>query len=154
MKRKMMIGAGALLGVVIGLLLVTATIWPVLNSVETGKTPEYPEVLPLYFSADAQRVFDEVEASVGALDGWTVQTSERETLTVRAERTSSLFGFVDDVELTVKPATEFVTVVEAKSSSRVGKGDFGQNARNITDVFEELGRRLGAVKFDPNDLKK
>ena len=32
--------------------------WPLINVVETGRTPEYPDVLPRRYRADPDRVFD------------------------------------------------------------------------------------------------
>ena len=148
MNRKIL----TILAVIVGLLvtgtLVTATVWPVLNEVKTSATPAYPEVLAQYFSADPKRVFEEAERSVESLERWEVVEASAEEGTIEATR-ESLLGFVDDVTITVKPETEFVTRVDVHSRSRVGKGDFGQNARNIRTFQAELDSRLGAVRFDP-----
>ncbi len=131
------------------MVLITATIWPVLNSVETGKTPEYPKVIPMYYSTSPTRVLDEVQASFKALDKFALVESDIESKVVKGTRTTGLFRFVDDIEVSVVANTEFVAKVNVKSSSRVGKGDFGQNARNIHVFFSELNRRLGAVRIEP-----
>jgi len=47
-----------------------------------------------------------------------------------------------------------VTRVHVRSQSRVGRGDLGQNARNVEQLFAELDRRLGTVRFDPNAQQK
>lgn len=150
MKRIAIYVAAAAAGLLIIGILVSASIWPVINDVETGKTPEYPEIQPQYYTADPARVFDESKAGVEALESWDVVEADVQTGTITATRTTGVFGFVDDVLVTVKPVTEFATQVNVRSSSRVGKGDFGQNARNIREFFTELDNRLGAVKFDPN----
>lgn len=149
MKHRIFhITLATLAAVIVAIIAVSMT-WPVLNVVETGKTPEYAHILPQYYSTEPQRVFDESAASAQALPGWTVITQDRTTLTLTAERTTRLMGFVDDITIKVEPVTEFATRVHLKSASRIGKGDFGQNARNIQEFFGELDRRLGAVKFDP-----
>lgn len=148
MKRRILIGLAALVGLMITFVLVTASIWPVMNDVTTGETPAYPDVLPQYFSADPPRVYDEALGAVEGLDRWEVASEDRNDGVIEATRETAL-GFVDDVTITVEPQTEFVTIVNVHSRSRVGKGDFGQNARNIREFQAELDERLGAVRFDP-----
>lgn len=154
MKRLFFIAFAVLVAVTVTGLLVAASIWPVINEVETGKTAEYPEVQPQYYTTDPQRVFEEARLGIEAMDNWTLVSEDAATWTLEAERETSVLGFVDDVSVTIEPVTEFVTRVHVKSASRVGKGDFGQNARNIRQFFAELDERLGAVKFDPDKLRK
>ncbi len=154
MKRKIFHISLIVLGLIIAAVLAVSMIWPVLNVVETGKTAEYADVVPQYYSTDPQRVFDEVRGSVTDLNRWELIQDDRSALTVRAERSTRSLGFIDDIEIRVEPITEFATRVNVKSSSRVGKGDFGQNARNIEEFFVELNRRLGAVRFDPQAQEK
>jgi uncharacterized protein (DUF1499 family) len=149
MKRRVLIGLAVFVGLIVIAVLVTASIWPVLNDVTTGETPAYPDVLPQYFSTDPARVYDESVAAVEELDDWEVVEAKEEERVVEATRETTLFGFVDDITITVQPQTEFVTVVKVRSRSRVGKGDFGQNARNIREFQAELDERLGAVRFNP-----
>ena len=154
MKRRILIAAAILVGLIVTGLLVAASVWPVINEVETGATPEYPEVQPQYYTTEPRRVFDETTAAVEALEKWTLVSSEPSKWRIEAERETQVFGFVDDVTITIEPVTEFVTRVHVRSASRVGKGDFGQNARNIEEFFAELDNRLGAVKFDPDKLRE
>lgn len=154
MKRRILTAAAIAVGLFVTGLLVAASIWPVINVVETGQTPEYPDVQPQYYTTDPQRVFEEAEAGVRELEQWTVVSVEPSSRTITAERTTELLGFVDDVTVRVEPVTEFVTRVHVRSASRIGKGDFGQNARNIAEFFAELDDRLGAVKFDPDKLRE
>lgn len=149
MKRKLFHATIVVFIALIGLVIGVSLRWPVINDVQTGKTPEYPSILPQYYSADPQRVFDEARGSAGSLKNWKLVTDDRTNLTIHAERTTRVFGFVDDIDIKVEPVTEFATRVDVRSHSRVGKGDFGQNARNIQEFFSELDQRLGAVKFDP-----
>lgn len=154
MKRLFFIGLAVLVGLTVTGLLVAASIWPVINEVETGKTAEYPDVQPQYYTTDPQRVFEEARGGIKSLDQWTLAGEDKAALSLHAERETSVFGFVDDITVTVEPVTEFVTRVHVKSASRVGQGDFGQNARNIEEFFAELDRRLGAVKFDADKLRE
>ncbi|RDV40054.1 DUF1499 domain-containing protein [Bradymonadaceae bacterium TMQ3] len=148
MKRKLFIAVGSLAGVLVCLMLVSACMWPMINVVETGQTPEYPEVQPGYYSTEPERILRESAASVQALERWTLVEQDEARRQLAAERRTRL-GFVDDITIRVEPVTEFVSQVNVRSASRVGKGDFGQNARNIEEFFTELDLRLGSVKFDP-----
>ncbi|MFU8806898.1 MAG: DUF1499 domain-containing protein [Bradymonadaceae bacterium] len=152
MKSIVYIILGGLVAIFVGALLVTATVWPVINVVETGKTPQYPETQPQYYSTEPRRVFDEALAGIEAMERWTLTSAVESTLVIEAERSGRL-GFVDDVRIEVGPVTEFVTQVNVRSASRFGKGDFGQNARNIEVFFTELDDRLGALKFDPRKFE-
>lgn len=151
MKPIVYIILGGIVSLVVGAVLVTATMWPTINVVETGKTPQYPDALPQYYSAEPRRIFEEAVASVEVLERWTLVSAEESTRVIQAERTTRL-GFVDDVRIEVGPVTEFVAQVHLRSASRVGKGDLGQNARNIAEFFGELDERLGALKFDSRNF--
>lgn len=148
-RRKLFYGILTVLAVfIVGVLGVSAT-WPVINVVETGKTPEYADVLPQYYATDAQRVWDEALGTAQTIKRWKVVAEDRTKRTIRVERTTRVFGFVDDIEIRVEPVTEFATRVSLRSASRVGHSDFGQNARNIREYYAELDRRIGALAFDP-----
>jgi Protein of unknown function (DUF1499) len=55
--------------------------------------------------------------------------------------TSRLFHFKDDLNVELLPE-KGGTKVRVKSVSRVGRYDFGQNARHVRQFFEELEREL------------
>ncbi len=54
---------------------------------------------------------------------------------VRAEFTTRLLGFVDDVEFVIDPVA---SVVRFRSASRVGRSDFGANRRRMEEVTREF----------------
>lgn len=115
-------------------------IWPTINIVETGKTPEYPDVVPRQYPASKDRVFDAALHAVSRMPRWTLVSTRPAQGEIRVEATTRLFRFVDDV--TIRCAEQNgVTVVNVRSASRVGRGDFGQNARNIRAFFDALDSR-------------
>ena len=117
-------------------------IWPTINIVETGKTPEYPDVVPRQYPASKDRVFDAALHAVSRMPRWTLVSSRPEQGEIRVEVTTRLFRFVDDV--TIRCAEQNgVTLVNVRSASRVGRGDFGQNARNIRAFFDAVDSQLG-----------
>lgn len=115
--------------------------WPVINVVETGKTPEYPDVLPRTYGAKPDIVFDAALHAIQRLPRWALLSQHPDTGGIRAEASTRLFRFVDDVSILVREE-EGKAVVSVRSASRVGKGDFGQNARNIRAFFDELDAQL------------
>ena len=152
MKRRLLTIVGILAGLAVTGLLVAASIWPVINEVETGTTPEYPNIQPQYYTAEPRRVFEQSRDSIEAMDRWELVSTQPAAHTLKATHATYVFGFIDDVTVWIEPVTEFVTRVRVRSASRLGKGDFGQNARNIRQFFTALDERLGAVKFDPDRL--
>lgn len=152
MKRRALTALAILVGLVVTGLLVAASIWPVIDVVETGKTPEYPQIRPQYYTAEPRRVFEQSRGAIESMENWTLVSDDPNTQTITATRETSILGFVHDVEVWIEPVTEFVTRVRVRSASRMSKGDFGQNARNIRELFRALDERLGAVKFDPDRL--
>jgi len=148
LKSKFIIIFAALIGLLITGALVAASIWPVISDVETGTTPEYPDILPQFYNAEPLRVFEETLGATKSLEGWTVISNDQKSFHIVAERRTNL-GFVDDILIRVEPVTDFATQIQVRSTSRVGRGDFGQNARNIRELFSAVDERIGALKFDP-----
>jgi uncharacterized protein (DUF1499 family) len=119
------------------------TAWPRLNDVETGRTPEYPDLQPRTYSASPPRVGEAVRESVSQMPRWTVVGSGEGPAgtVVSAVHKTPVFGFEDDV--TVRITREGgKTVVRVQSRSRVGAWDFGQNARNIRELLAALDSEL------------
>ncbi len=75
------------------------------------------------------------------LSRWEVASrNERE---VTAVRTTRFFRFKDDVTVVVE-AAQSGSQAEFTSASRVGKGDLGQNPRNLEELFDGLNREIQA----------
>lgn len=118
--------------------------WPVINVVETGRTPEYPDLQPKHYHARADHVVEATLRAVSLMPRWTLISSRREQGEVQAEARTRLLRFVDDVTVRVEER-DGMTVVNVRSASRVGRGDFGQNARNVRAFFAELDRQVEAA---------
>ncbi len=115
-------------------------LWPILNDVATGDTPAYPDIQPQRFNQPQQRIVDAAVDVMGSLKGWRV--FEHAESKVCAIRTTRLLRFKDDITLRVLPDGEGWFRVHIRSKSRVGKADFGQNARNIRELQAALSQRL------------
>lgn len=148
LQRVARLGARALLvcvalGTVAAMALLTA--WPPINVVETGATPEYPDIQPRAWSMSRDRVYAGALEVVDALDTFTLVDHDAAAGIVRAEALSRTGWWIDDVEIRVEANGAGGTLVFVRSASRVGRADFGQNARNIRAVLDALDENLGGA---------
>ncbi len=111
-----------------------------INEVSTGSTPAYPEVVPHFYDAEPAEVRHIVLAFVRDADQWSLASDHASPQgAIRAERRTKTVGFVDDVTIWVRPDESGArTRIDIRSASRLGIGDFGQNAKNIQEVFDAL----------------
>lgn len=117
-----------------------AFVWPTINDVATGKTPQYADLQPQRFPQPYDRVYDAARASATAL-GWEVTDDRSHAGEIQAVATTPVFRFKDDVTVTVERDGDGA-VVNVRSHSRIGKGDLGANARRIRAFQAELARRV------------
>jgi len=115
--------------------------WPMINIVETGRTPEYPDIQPRAYRAGADQVLDAALHAVHRMPRWSLVSHQPATGEIRAEARTLVWRFVDDILIRVRVRADDA-VVEVRSASRVGRGDFGQNARNIRSFLQELDRQV------------
>ena len=94
-----------------------------------------PHVYPMSPVQTAHTVVDAVER----LPRWEI-VAGRDGV-IWATRRSRVFSLVDDVYLLLLPAHDS-TAVFARSASRVGKYDLGQNRRNLAELWEALERQI------------
>lgn len=115
--------------------------WPMINVVETGRTPEYPDIQPRQYAANRVRIFDAAMHAVNRMPRWVLVSYQAESGEIRVEATTLVLRFTDDVVIHVTEQGSGA-VVSMRSSSRIGRGDFGQNARTIRAFFAELDRQV------------
>ena len=106
---------------------------PSSNCVNSQATDENHTIQPFYHKGTPQ------EAQEGLLRAFKSEErgkliSANETY-VRAEFTSSLFRFVDDVEFLVDPDAQ---LIHYRSASRAGYSDFGVNRRRMEQIRKAL----------------
>jgi uncharacterized protein (DUF1499 family) len=75
-------------------------------------------------------------AAVEAL-GWELVDANRQEGRIEATDSTFWFGFKDDIVIRVQPQGSGAKV-DARSVSRVGKGDVGINAKRLRRFFEAL----------------
>ena len=71
-------------------------------------------------------------------DAKNVQIIEVNNNYIRAEFTSSVFRFVDDVEFYFHRADDKKVIVHIRSASRIGRSDFGVNRERIEKIRNAL----------------
>lgn len=102
--------------------------------------PTHSDLAPLVLPMPPAEAAAVVRRAAEGLPRWRVEAaSDRE---LRLTRRTRVFRFVDDVVVTFQPA-EAGTVVHAASRSRIGKGDLGQNRRNILELWAAVRTAAG-----------
>ena len=109
------------------------------NWARTDASSTDPLLRPPTIRASTAEAAAWLEGFAANRPAWKVvgQTLDAEGGRVRLERTTRLWRFVDDVEVTLARVSEGVSL-EATSRSRVGKGDLGQNPRNLRELLAAL----------------
>jgi len=100
----------------------------------------YPDIQPLFTTRDPATVFTIVRALVAAR-GWDVAADVPADGRLEAVALTPWLRFRDDVVVRVR-ATADGTRVDVRSKSRVGRSDFGANARRVRAFLADLETRL------------
>ncbi len=143
MGSRVLVTIGMILIAALGVALLQ---WPFVNAVETGKSPEYPDLQPRTYAAPAERVFETARKVAGQLPRWKVLTYQFSPMEIRVVAKTPLWGFTDEVTVRVNAEGE-QAVVNVRSASKVGRWDFGQNARNVRLYVEALDRAMTGKNF-------
>jgi uncharacterized protein (DUF1499 family) len=120
--------------------------WPRLNMVETGRTPEYPDLQPREYAASEQRVTEALKAAAGRLSRFTFVGAGRGPggSEVHYVAATPVLRLKDDVNVRIRREGA-KTKVTVRSKSRMGTMDFGQNARNVRELLGALDRELAGL---------
>ncbi|MFN4260602.1 MAG: DUF1499 domain-containing protein [Gemmataceae bacterium] len=95
------------------------------------------DLAPVELNVSSQEALERVATLIRQLPLWQLQATDPATGTVTATRRTRLFRFVDDITIRLE-ATPSGTRVHARSQSRVGVGDLGQNRRNLLELLGPL----------------
>jgi uncharacterized protein (DUF1499 family) len=113
--------------------------WLTRNWADTAEGGD-PVIVPRRLTPPASEAVTRVSEVITSLPRWQVEATDPDAGTLRATHQTRLFRFVDDVALRVESDGSGGSILHARSQSRVGKGDFGQNRRNLLELFAALGR--------------
>ena len=98
----------------------------------------YSDLAPLRVASPPADVFARAVRAGEAL-GWEVVAKDGGVGAFYAKDTTSIFHFVDDIVVRVRPDAAG-SVLDIRSKSRDGKSDLGANAKRINAFFDEFGR--------------
>lgn len=116
----------------------------------TARTDEASATLkPLRIAKPMSVVHDDLVRMVETMKRWEVaaDTPGETESRIHLVRTTPLMRFKDDVWVTLSPdsptagepsAAPESTRVHVRSQSRIGRGDLGQNPRNIRELLDQL----------------
>jgi len=90
----------------------------------------YPELGPLVVDLAPAAAFVRAAEAARAMPDWKVTLEDEATGTLQAISVSSLFHFVDDIVIRVRPEGTG-SRIDLRSRSRVGQGDMGANEARI-----------------------
>src|SRR6266478_3658721 len=98
---------------------------------------------PLKERLEPTAVFERVKEVAQAVPTWKITYTDPSSHTLEAVSTSGLFHFQDDIVIQIRPTPDGGSLVEMRSKSRDGKGDFGINARRIHHFFDRVALARG-----------
>jgi len=120
------------------------------NRAETADDHADPRLRPVETRLTAEaalaRVREVVEGPGFERWSYVARAVDADPPMIALARRSGLFGFVDDITVRVEPARApgGPLRLHATSQSRVGKGDLGQNPRNLRKLLDALRLELAA----------
>ena len=88
---------------------------------------------PLTFAGPAAEAWEILHAIIASSKGASIASDSENYL--HAEFSSSLFGFIDDVEFALDKKA---SVIHARSGSRLGVDDLGVNRKRIENIRQAL----------------
>lgn len=117
--------------------------WPRINDVETGKTRQYPTLQPRSYDVAPDHVYAVMREIATTTPGWKITGHGfgPGSFSVQAVRTLRPLPLKYDVHVKISRQGPEARV-SVRSTSRWGKWDFGQNARNIRALLRMLDARL------------
>ena len=127
-------------------LVALAVTWPRINDVETGRTPEYPELTARQYAQSEPAVTQAARTAIERLPRWSVSGTGKGPGGSEVQAVAGTpIGLKHDVTVRVRREGAG-TRVSVRSRSRSGPWDFGQNARNIHVLLDQLDLELKKVR--------
>jgi uncharacterized protein (DUF1499 family) len=118
--------------------------WFTVNDVTTGSSPAYPHLQPLVLDQPPDEAFALALATAHDLRGWRIVNVSPKERRFEAEASTPVLPFVDDLDIWIEPRRNDSSRVQVRSRSRVGRGDFGANARRIRNYLRRVAQRVSS----------
>lgn len=110
------------------------------NCVSSDDSDAGHSIPALQLTLPADEAWRAVRAAVASLPRTKIVSETEDYL--HAECSSAVFGFVDDLELHLRPAQNSIA---ARSAARLGHGDFGVNRKRV-ESLRALLEKQGVVR--------
>ena len=119
------------------------------NFAATSDDAKDPLLRPVRTSEPRPQLVELLKNSADDLVGWELkdELTATDQTTLYFVRTTPLFRFKDDIRVTVAEDASG-TILYAESKSRLGRGDLGQNPRNLKELLGRFRDRLEAASSD------
>jgi uncharacterized protein (DUF1499 family) len=126
-----------------GAALFAFTRYPLIADVETGKTPEYPDLQPRAYVQSEAKVAAAAKSALERLPRFTVvgAGSGRGGSALQAIATAPVIPVKSDITIRIW-RDNYATRVNVRSKSRTGPFDLGQNARNVREFLAALDQQI------------
>ncbi|HKM99954.1 MAG TPA: DUF1499 domain-containing protein [Candidatus Binataceae bacterium] len=98
----------------------------------------YAPLVPGNVAGDPAAVFDRVRNIAATIPDWQITYTDPATMTIEGVCVSHLFHFQDDFIIQVRSGPNGMSLVEMRSKSRDGVGDFGVNYNRIVMFMGKL----------------
>ena len=96
----------------------------------------YPDIAPLSLALPRDAAFNRA-LDVAQRMGWTIVAADERAGRIEASDRSRWFGFTDDIVIRLTPSGSG-SRVDVRSSSRLGRSDFGVNAARVRNYLGAL----------------
>lgn len=116
-------------------------LWLTKNVYVTSPRDPDPFFRPRQYSRNKTEVLQAVTETVNSLPGWKFEEHKEIQGRVRASR-RWFIGLGEEINVYVVQGVDGVTTLEITSRSLVGKGDWGQNKRNVKQFLLELDLKI------------
>lgn len=114
------------------------------NDAATSDAAKNPSLRPVAAGLPPRDAAKLVVTAALQLPGWEFVGTEEleEEIVLRFVRTTRLMRFKDDITVRIHSAADGLSStkceISAESKSRIGKGDFGQNPRNLAELMDKV----------------
>lgn len=109
------------------------------NCVSSDAADEAHKVRPLTFTLPAEDAWEIAKQTVSAMPRTKIISASDDYL--HAECSSAVFGFVDDLELHLRPDENIIAI---RSASRMGHSDFGVNRDRVEKLRSAFAEKTSA----------
>ena len=103
-----------------------------------------PTLRPITLPLDLAAAIEFSARTIEQMPRWRVESIDRSApiAILHATRRTRVWRFIDDVRITFEPDPQSRgTRLKGTSRSRIGKGDLGQNPRNLRELVAALRRQ-------------